>query len=64
LLAARSRELQAQTDLNRAISEFQRSTGNTLTANNVTVSDIRSLTLTNRGSKLAVNNVPFFTRGK
>lgn len=38
LLAARSRELQAQTDLNRAISEFQRSTGTTLTANNVTVS--------------------------
>ena len=38
LLAARSRELQAQTDLNRAISEFNRSTGTTLTANNVTVS--------------------------
>jgi outer membrane protein TolC len=38
LLVARSRELQAQTDLNRAISEFQRSTGTTLSANNVTVS--------------------------
>jgi HAE1 family hydrophobic/amphiphilic exporter-1 len=38
LLAARSRELQAQTDLNKAISEFQRSTGTTLSANNVTVS--------------------------
>ncbi len=38
LLAARGRELQAQTDLNRAISEFQRATGTTLTANNVTVS--------------------------
>ncbi len=38
LLAARSRELQAQTDLNKAISEFQRATGTTLTANNVTVS--------------------------
>lgn len=38
LLTARSRELQAQTDLNKAISEFQRSTGTTLTANNVTVS--------------------------
>ncbi len=38
LLAARGRELQAQTDLNKAISEFQRSTGSTLTANNVTVS--------------------------
>lgn len=38
LLAARGRELQAQTDLNKAISEFQHSTGNTLSANNVTVS--------------------------
>ena len=38
LLAARSRELQAQTDLNKAISEFQRSTGTTLSVNNVTVS--------------------------
>ena len=63
LLSARGRELQAQTDLNRAISEFQRSTGTTLTANNVTVSDSRNLTLTNRGSKLAVN-APFFVREK
>ena len=39
LLTARSRELQAQTDLNKAISEFQRATGTTLSANNVTVSD-------------------------
>jgi HAE1 family hydrophobic/amphiphilic exporter-1 len=39
LLAARGRELQAQTDLNKAISEFQRSTGTTLSANNVTVTD-------------------------
>lgn len=38
LLIARSRELQAQTDLNKAISEFQRATGTTLSANNVTVS--------------------------
>lgn len=38
LLVARSLELRAQTDLNRAISEFQRSIGSTLTANNVTVS--------------------------
>lgn len=43
LLVARSRELQAQTDLNKAISEFQRATGTTLTANNVTVSDGRNL---------------------
>lgn len=38
LLAARGRELQAQTDLNKAISEFRRATGTTLEANNVTVS--------------------------
>ena len=38
LLVARSLELRAQTDLNRAISEFQRATGSTLSANNVTVS--------------------------
>jgi outer membrane protein TolC len=37
LLAARGRELQAQTDLNKAIAEFQRATGNTLQANNVAV---------------------------
>jgi HAE1 family hydrophobic/amphiphilic exporter-1 len=43
LLAARGRELQAQTDLNRAISEFQRSTGTTLSANNVSVSSNRAL---------------------
>lgn len=50
LLAARGRELQAQTDLNRAISEFQRATGTTLTANNVTVSSTGSRDLRiNRG---------------
>ncbi|MEQ1764628.1 MAG: TolC family protein, partial [Pyrinomonadaceae bacterium] len=38
LLVSRSLELRAQTDLNRAISEFQRSIGSTLEANNVTVS--------------------------
>ncbi len=37
LLAARGRELQAQTDLNKAVAQFQRATGNTLTANNVAV---------------------------
>lgn len=37
LLAARGRELQSQTDLNKAIAEFQRATGNTLEANNVAV---------------------------
>lgn len=44
LITARGRELQAQTDLNRAISEFQRSIGSTLTANNVTVSSGAGLT--------------------
>jgi HAE1 family hydrophobic/amphiphilic exporter-1 len=44
LLAARGRELQAQTDLNRAISEFQRATGSTLSANNVSVSSRGKLT--------------------
>jgi outer membrane protein TolC len=37
LLAARGRELQAQTDLNKAIAEFERATGNTLQANHVAV---------------------------
>ncbi|MGI9106886.1 MAG: TolC family protein [Pyrinomonadaceae bacterium] len=35
LLAARGRELQGQTDLNKAIAEFQRATGNTLQSNHV-----------------------------
>ena len=49
LLQARSRELFSQTDLNKAISEFQRATGTTLTANNVTVSDGRNFkTLPNK----------------
>lgn len=39
LLAARGQELQAQTDLNKAISEFQRVTGTTLVANNVSIND-------------------------
>ncbi len=39
LLTAKSRELQAQTDLNRAIAEFQRATGTTLTVNNIKISD-------------------------
>ncbi|HEY0099398.1 MAG TPA: TolC family protein [Pyrinomonadaceae bacterium] len=45
LLAARGRELQAQTDLNKAIAEFQRATGNTLGANNVSVRASRQLHL-------------------
>jgi HAE1 family hydrophobic/amphiphilic exporter-1 len=38
LAAARGRELQARTDLNKAISAFNRAIGTTLTANHVTVS--------------------------
>ena len=37
LATARANELRAQTDLNKAIAELQRATGNSLTANNVTV---------------------------
>ncbi|MEP6708200.1 MAG: TolC family protein, partial [Pyrinomonadaceae bacterium] len=37
LATARANELRAQTDLNKAIAELQRATGNALTANNVTV---------------------------
>ena len=37
LATARGSELRAQTDLNKAIAELQRATGNSLTANNVTV---------------------------
>lgn len=43
LLTARGRELQAQTDLNKSISEFQLATGTTLTANSVTVTENRDL---------------------
>ncbi|HEX8368266.1 MAG TPA: TolC family protein [Pyrinomonadaceae bacterium] len=39
LVASRARELQAQTDLNIAIANFQRSTGNTFQAHNITVKD-------------------------
>ena len=38
LVAARARELQAQTDLNKAISLFQRAIGSTLSANSVEIS--------------------------
>jgi HAE1 family hydrophobic/amphiphilic exporter-1 len=37
LIAARGRELQSQTDLNKAIAAFQRATGTTLTVNNIDV---------------------------
>ena len=37
LITARGRELQTQTDLNKAIAEFQRATGNTFRYRNVAV---------------------------
>lgn len=61
LVIARGRELQAQTDLNKAISEFRRATGSTLTANNVTVTDGTNLIVrpnirqTTRNTTLPVN---------
>jgi len=63
LLAARSRELQAQTDLNKAISEFQRATGTTLSANNVTVSDGANLIRTNMRRTTAFNS-RFYTESE
>ncbi len=39
LVAGRARELQAQTDLNKAIADFQRATGNTFQSHNITVED-------------------------
>ena len=61
LLAARGRELQAQTDLNKAISEFERSTGTTLSANNVSVTDGTSFIKTNIRRTTAFNS-GFFTK--
>ncbi|CAN5775765.1 hypothetical protein BH20ACI4_BH20ACI4_04380 [soil metagenome] len=55
LLVARSRELQAQTDLNKAISEFQRATGTTLSANSVDISDGTNLIRRNNRRTTAFN---------
>lgn len=55
LLSARGRELQAQTDLNKAISEFQRATGTTLVANNVSVSEGTTLKILRRQNALIFN---------
>lgn len=41
LVAARGNELEAQTALNKAISEYQRSIGTTLTENNVEINDVK-----------------------
>lgn len=56
LLAARGRELQSQTDLNKAISEFQRATGTTLSANNVSVTEGASLIKNNSRRTTAFNS--------
>jgi outer membrane protein TolC len=55
LLNARGRELQAQTDLNKAISEFRRATGTTLSTNNVSVTDGATLIKTNIRRTTAFN---------
>lgn len=55
LLVARSRELQAQTDLNVAVSEFQRATGTTLTANSVDISSGANLIKKNTRRQTALN---------
>lgn len=56
LLTARGRELQAQTDLNKAISEFQRATGTTLSVNNVTVTENRDMFITPGRRNTALNS--------
>lgn len=61
LLTSRGRELQAQTDLNKAISAFQLATGTTLTANSVTVTDGRNLIKQNFRPSIVMNS-HFFTR--
>lgn len=61
LLAARGRELQSQTDLNKSISEFQRATGTTLSANNVSVTDGASLIKINSRRTTAFNS-GFFSK--
>jgi len=63
LLAARGRELQAQTDLNKAISEFQRATGTTLSANNVTVTKGANL-IKSSARRSIVMNSKAFTKGE
>lgn len=59
LLTARGRELQAQTDLNKAISTFERATGTTLSANNVSVSDGKNLTINPLRRQFTFNAKPF-----
>ena len=50
LVTARGRELQTQTDLNKAIAEFQRATGNTFRYRNVAVADGLRLEQTEDGT--------------
>jgi hypothetical protein len=66
LLAARGRELQAQTDLNKAIAEFERATGNTLEANNVAVrsdTPTRQLEIQRPAPEAGASNSVFTERG-
>jgi HAE1 family hydrophobic/amphiphilic exporter-1 len=47
LIAARGREVQAQTDLSKAIADLQRATGSTFKAHNITVISDTNLLQTN-----------------
>jgi HAE1 family hydrophobic/amphiphilic exporter-1 len=60
LLAAQANELQAQTDLNKAVSRLRQATGNTLEANNVAVrSDTRTLEMrSDEAGSVALDSSP------
>lgn len=55
LITARGIELQAQTNLNKAISEFQRATGTTLTKNNISINENRDLKKENSRATIVRN---------
>jgi HAE1 family hydrophobic/amphiphilic exporter-1 len=56
LISARGREVQAQTDLNKAIADFQRATGSTFKANNITVVADTNLQQVKSDDKAAISN--------
>ncbi len=56
LIIARGREVQAQTDLNKAIADFQRATGSTFKANNIVVLADSNLQQVKTDDKAAVIN--------
>ena len=56
LISARGREVQAQTDLNKAIADFQRATGSTFKANNIVVLADSNLQQVKADDKVTVSN--------